>query len=512
MARKLLIYLLIPAVLMAAIGLAYVSYRYSNDLANREREAMMDTLRELAQEKVLNIEGELLQTEQAIVTAVDVENLLESQEGWKAERPAVQSVLVLDDSWNIIPDGFHTRRRAAADIARLRRLFADQVVPDLRELAVAGGRRINLHRTYDGRPYLFTATRRVSAGRTITIVVETDLAYLVGTVFPQYFAVTSPRVYQVVDSFGEIVYGFPTRGALNPRRVEIGFPDTMSDWRLRVSQRDLRSLATEDSTRLFDMTLIAAAVAVIFAGIAVLLSAARRERRANELKSDFISNVSHELKTPLSIISMFGEMLHSGRTKSPEQASEYAAIITRESTRLARLIDNVLDFARIERGADVYEFGEGDLAEVLDRVLDIYRHRFEKDHIELELTVEDGLPRVRMDENSMMLVVLNLIDNAIKYGGEGKRLCIDLRHQRGGVSLRVQDFGPGIAPEDHRRIFERFYRARSVRLQPTRGSGIGLALVKHLVDAHGGQVSVESALGAGTTFAIWIPMGKDEGS
>ena len=112
-----------------------------------------------------------------------------------------------------------------------------------------------------------------------------------------------------------------------------------------------------DRKRIVDSILIGSAVIVLFAGLVFLAFAIQRERRANELKSEFISNVSHELKTPLSIISMFGEMLANGRTKGPEQATEYADIIWRESVRLARLIDNVLDFAKIERGKDVYEFG-----------------------------------------------------------------------------------------------------------------------------------------------------------
>ena len=121
--------------------------------------------------------------------------------------------------------------------------------------------------------------------------------------------------------------------------------------------------------------LIGGAVTVILGGLAFLGFAIRRERRLNELKSEFISNVSHELKTPLSIISMFGEMLAEGRTKSPEQAHEYAEIIWRESVRLGRLIDNVLDFAKIERGMGVYEFAEADLGEVVDRAIELSGRR-----------------------------------------------------------------------------------------------------------------------------------------
>jgi len=506
MRRRLLVYLLIPAVLLAAAALAYFSYRYSSDVAYREHQAILDTTRELAEEKILGIESELVKSAKAVFDGIQLDNLLVSLQKVAAERPAVESVLVVDEDWKIVPDGFFTRRRSPNAIERFRQIFEGEVVPDLRRLGVGLNSRAHLHGTYAGRPYLFSFTRRLSVGRTYYIIVEADLTHLVGTVFPQYFAVTSSRVYQVVDELGDIVYGYPFSGVPESQVTELRFPDTLSLWRLRVAQREGGLLAARGKRRVLDLVLIGIAVAVIVAGIWVLLGAARRERRANELKSEFISNVSHELKTPLSIISMFGEMLHSGRTKSPEQARDYAHVITRESTRLGRLIDNVLDFSRIERGADVYEFESGDLPDVVERSLDIYRHRLERDQIELEVDLQRDLPRVRMDENAMTLAVLNLVDNAIKYAAAGKRLIVSVQRDGDGIALAVRDFGPGIDPEEHGRIFERFYRSRSVRLKSARGSGIGLALVKHIADAHGGKVSVSSALGEGTTFTIWIPI------
>lgn len=509
MRRGLLVYVLISAVLLAAAGLAYYSYRLSGDIEIRERRAILDTTRELALEKVLGIEAEIIKSDNAIFDGVDIENLREFQQKLVAERPAVETVLILDEDWKIVPDGFITRRRTPTHIERFRVLFEGRIVPDLRELGVGLNARNHLHRDYDGRPYLLSYTRRISGGRLIYIVIEADLTHLVGTVFPQYFPQMTPttsRIYQVVDELGGIVYGYPFTGVAPSQVVELKFSDTLSVWRVRVAQREGALGDARGTQRFLDVAVIGSAVVVIFAGIAIILLAVWRERRANELKSEFIQNVSHELKTPLSIIHMFGEMLHTGRTKSPEQARDYAGIITRESTRLARLIDNVLDFSRIERGVDVYEFAIGDVADVLDRGLDIYRHRLERDEIELELEVEEDLPQVRMDENAMTLAILNLVDNAIKYASSGKRLVISLQRSGKGVALAVRDFGPGIAPEEHRRIFERFYRSRSVRLKSARGSGIGLALVKHIAQAHGGKVTVDSSLGEGTTFTIWIPV------
>ncbi len=258
--------------------------------------------------------------------------------------------------------------------------------------------------------------------------------------------------------------------------------------------------------RIIDSLLIGGAVTVILAGLAFLAIAIRRERRSNELKSDFISNVSHELKTPLSIISMFGEMLANQRTKSPEQATEYAEIIWRESVRLGRLIDNVLDFAKIERGMGVYEFAEADVAEVVTRAIDLAARRLANADMTLESTLEPELPMIQLDANAFTLAVLNLIDNAIKYAADGKRIDLELRRDGDKIVLAVRDHGPGIDPDEHERIFDRFYRARAMRLKPIRGSGIGLALVQHIARAHGGDVTVESAPGRGSTFQLWLPI------
>ncbi len=505
MARRALVYLLIPAVLLAAAGLAYYSYRYSHQVATQEQNAILDATRELAQEKILGIETELVKTSKAVTSLVDMENLSNFEQRLASERAAVESVLIVDEDWKIIPGGFFTRRQTKTHIERFRIMFEGRIAPDLRRYNARPREPSHHHEAYDGRTYLFSFTPISAGGRRYTVVVEANLTYLVGTVFPNYFDTTSPRVYQVVDERGDIIYGYAFTGVPDDEVVELRFRDTLRRWRLRVAQRAGSLKSTRDTGRVIDLVLIGTAVAIIMAGIIVLLTAARRERRANELKSEFISNVSHELKTPLSIISMFGEMLHMGRTKSPAQASEYAGIITRESTRLARLIDNVLDFARIERGADVYEFVEGDLAEVVERSLDIYRHRLERENVELVLDLPPDLPPVRMDSNAMTLALLNLVDNAIKYASSGDKLEVSLAAKDGGVALCVRDYGPGIDPEEHAHIFERFYRSRTVRLKSARGSGIGLALVKHIADAHGGRVEVDSALGQGAAFTIWIP-------
>ncbi len=508
--RWALLYVLIPAVLIAAAGLAYFSYTYSSELSSRERHVLMDTMAELGAEKVVGIQSEILRTEAAVLDAVDLQDLLNFQEFLRDRRPAIESVVILDDQGEIIPGGLFTRRTGKDEQVAFRELVETRMVPDLGLDGLSARASGHAHLSYDGHPYLISHARRYAAGQRYTVLLEADLSYLVGTVFPQFFGVTSPHLYQVTDDRGDVVYGYAFTGVPEENVVEVPFRETLSRWRLRITRRDLDALSQPRTQEILGLSLTGIALAVILGGLGALVWTARQERRANQLKSDFISNVSHELKTPLSIISMFGELLATGRTKSEEQAAEYAEIIRRESLRLTRLIDNVLDFAKIERGHDVYEFAEGDVGEVVSRALELCKHRLERAELALEVDIAEDLPPAELDANALTLAVLNLVDNAIKYAADGRGFAIAVRARDGGVELEARDQGPGIPADEQPHIFERFYRARDVRLRPIRGSGIGLALVKHIAEAHGGRVRVDSEEGQGARFRIWIPAARAE--
>lgn len=508
MHRLLLVNALIFAILVAAAALAFYGYSYTSEVSSREREIIRDTLRELADEKVLEIEGHLLDADEKLfgsVTQLDpLPNLTELVAN---ARGAVVSVFVLDANLAVLPGGHYSNRPREEGLA-FSEFFLKRVVPMLPLATSPLGVRGHLHRVWDGQPYLFSYIRRISAGRTFYIVVEADLSHLVASVFTQFFASRSQLLYQIVDERGDLVYGSPYRDTSAGVVVEQSFAETVSEWRVRVAQKDAGTNVARSRRRIIDFFLIGLAVTVILAGLGFLAVAIRRERRANDLKSEFISNVSHELKTPLSIISMFGEMLALGRVKGQAQATEYAEIIWRESVRLARLIDNVLDFARIERGGGGYEFAESDIADVVGRALEVSGRRVSTANMTMDVDIEGELPMVRLDANAYTLAVLNLIDNAIKYAVDGKKIEVKLAQRGEHVELSVRDFGPGIEPEEQAHVFERFYRAKAVRLKPIRGSGIGLALVQHIARAHHGEVVVESTPGQGATFRLRVPVSK----
>lgn len=503
MRRLVAINALIFAVLVSATALAYYGYSYTAEAASRERALIEDTLRELAEEKIIGIESPIVEADTKLFASIDPERLPDLTTVVRTLRAPVASVFVLGPEGRVLPSGYVSSRPNEEGLAFLA-FFEREVVPTLPLAATPEGQRGHVHQVIGNRPYLFSFMRGRGAGKPYVVVVEADLNHLVASVFPQFFGVTSPRLYQVVDERGELVYGVPFRDA--SAVVELPFVETVSLWRLRVTQRDASTQAARGRRKVIDFVLIGLALAVITAGLVVLLVAVRRERRANQLKSEFISNVSHELKTPLSIISMFGEMLASGRVRGPEQATEYAEVIWRESVRLARLIDNVLDFAKIERGVDVYEFGRGDVGEVVARAVELSTHRLANAQMTATATIDEDLPTTRLDSNALTLAVLNLIDNAIKYAADGQRIEVTVVRRDDRIAIAVRDFGPGVDPAEQHKIFDRFYRAQAVRLRPVRGSGIGLALVAHIAAAHGGDVTVDSELGQGATFTLTIPI------
>ncbi len=512
MRRILVVNALIFAVLAAAVALAY--YGYTATSIESQEQQVLQPLRELAEEKVFNIENLVVRDERVVFDNIRFDELSKLDEVVNPVSSAVASVFVLDEQGKLVPDGYvGPRSRKPADSKAFRDFVVEKVVPTLPLAKLGLGDRGHQRGIWadgplKGKPYLLSFVKRVSGDKTFYVVIEDDLNHLVAWLFPQFFNVSdvSKRIYQVVDERGDLVFGAPFAADADTLVVDVPFDETVKGWHLRVTDRQMLGLDELNHKRIVNSVLIGGAVTIVIAGLAFLAIAIRRERRANDLKSEFISNVSHELKTPLSIISMFGEMLANGRVKGPEQATEYAEIIWRESVRLGRLIDNVLDFAKIERGMGVYEFADADVGEVVDRAIELVGRRLQAANMTLEVEIEPDLPPVKLDQNAFTLAVLNLIDNAIKYAAEGKKIELRLLRDGDRIALRVRDWGPGIVPEEQEQIFERFYRARAVRLKPIRGSGIGLALVRHIAKAHGGDVTVTSAPGQGSTFELWLPV------
>jgi signal transduction histidine kinase len=242
------------------------------------------------------------------------------------------------------------------------------------------------------------------------------------------------------------------------------------------------------------------------AGVILIYRNVTRELALAKLKSDFVSNVSHELRTPLALIRLYAETLELGRLSNPARQQEYYEIIRKESERLTSLINNILDFSRIESGKKEYSFRETDVADLVRSTLDSYRFEIEQSGFQFEQKIDNNLPQLRVDREAIARSLLNLVNNAVKYSATEKYLGVHLYRHNGGVNLEVVDHGIGIAPKEQPKIFEKFYRVCDPLVHNTKGSGLGLSLVRHIVQAHGGEVMVESAPGQGSKFVITLPV------
>ena len=253
---------------------------------------------------------------------------------------------------------------------------------------------------------------------------------------------------------------------------------------------------------------------LILAGLSVLMAAGigltyrnvSKEVALARLKSDFVSNVSHELRTPLSLIRLYAETLEMGRLNSRDKYEEYYRIIRKESERLTALINNILDFSRIEAGRKEYDFRETDIAELVRNTLESYRYQIEQQGFVLQENIASDLPPVQVDREAISRSLVNLVNNALKYSQTEKFLGVKLYRENGSVKLEVSDRGIGIPRSEQHKIFEKFYRVGDPLVHNTKGSGLGLSLVRHIAHAHGGEVVVDSAPGEGSKFTLTLPL------
>jgi len=243
-------------------------------------------------------------------------------------------------------------------------------------------------------------------------------------------------------------------------------------------------------------------------GLTLTYHTVNKELALARLKSDFVSNVSHELRTPLALIRLYAETLELGRIKTQEKAEGYYRIIRKESERLTALINNILDFSRIEAGAKEYDFRETDIADLVRNTLDAYRFQIEQQGFAFEQNIDSSIPPVHVDREAIARALVNLVNNALKYSADEKFLCVKLYRANGALKIEVIDRGIGITRREQSKIFEKFYRTGDPLVHNTKGSGLGLALVRHITVAHGGEVAVESTPGKGSKFTLSLPLVK----
>jgi signal transduction histidine kinase len=320
-------------------------------------------------------------------------------------------------------------------------------------------------------------------------------------------------VIRVSEPTGELLHENAATGSGERFEVErVMSAPSFEGVRLQLRYRD-RSIEQEVRRLAIAKTaLIGFIDLMLLAGLGLVWANVRRELRLSRLKSDFVANVSHELKTPLALIRLYAETLELGRVPNEGRKGEYYRVIGKESRRLTQLINNILDFSRIEAGRKEYRLVPSDIAAVVRDVVESYRFAIEKLGFSIELEIADELPALALDPEALSQALINLLNNAIKYSPERKAITVSLRREADRVRLAVSDRGIGIPRAEQRRIFEKFYRVETSLVHTTKGSGLGLALVQHIAEAHGGHVEVESTPGEGSTFALSLPLPEEAGA
>jgi len=298
---------------------------------------------------------------------------------------------------------------------------------------------------------------------------------------------------------------FSTQSGLKPE-VQIPFTLIYTDWRLGISMQQMTEEQWARRNFIVNVSLWAVMTSLLVGGVVLALRAASREMKVSQMKTDFVSNVSHELRTPLASIRVFGEFLKLGRVRDTDKVREYGAYIETESRRLTQLINNILDFSRIESGQKSYHFEPADVGEIVAETFKTFEVLLKQSDFQITFEAPSSpLPQVLADPDAIMQAFVNLLDNAVKYSGPEREIGVRLGRKNNWVTISVSDRGIGIPAEDQEKIFERFHRVSTGLVHDVKGTGLGLSIVKHIVEAHHGKITVESAPGRGSTFTIYLP-------
>lgn len=352
-----------------------------------------------------------------------------------------------------------------------------------------------------------------SSGKIIAVTgMRVDEEYLIKELLPaaidKPLREAFPTDYQDVivavnNEQGEPIYG-EERVMSEDEEAYQRFTFIFTRWFLVMRMRGMTEAQWARRNFLINLSLGTGMTLFLIGGIALTLRTAARAMKLSQMKSDFVSNVSHELRTPLASIRVFGEFLKLGRVKDATKMREYGEYIETESRRLTQLINNILDFSRIESGQKSYHFYPTDIHELVADTLKVFEVRLKQDEFTIHFEAAANLPRVAVDADAMTQALVNLLDNAVKYSGASRKITLKIDTLDEWVTISVIDHGIGIPEEDQEKVFERFHRVSTGLVHDVKGSGLGLAIVKHIVEAHGGRMALDSRPGRGSTFTIQL--------
>ncbi len=372
-----------------------------------------------------------------------------------------------------------------------------------------------IHKSYQADPgpaielAYFIIPPSINQAQFLALAFQFDKDYLLTEVFPRELAAVElgkDITVGILDETDSLVY-LQNDLQLSSYLVAENFTQFLIPWKVALfdsTGKTIEQLSARE--RHLYLGLFIGILAVMFMGIVILARAMIHESEISRMKSEFVSNVTHELKTPLSLIRMFGETLDSGIVTEEGKRREFYSIIRKESERLTHLIDNVLDYSRIDSGNKEYEFEETDLVEIIRHSLEAYKFHIRDMGFEIESKMPEEPVMIPIDKDAISQAFLNLLSNAVKYSEERKHIRVEIVRETNSVLISVRDQGVGIAREELKKIFDKFYRVPNDMVKKPRGSGLGLTLTRHIVEAHSGKIEVDSEPGRGSRFSIRLPL------
>jgi signal transduction histidine kinase len=492
-----LLAIVLPAAILAALG--YHSLRRwetSSELLFREQARGMATMAAEKVDMVLShAEEEILARIQAVLHRPGFRP--HALDAILAATPLIQRLYLFDRQGRVVfPSG------PAPDGADALAALPGEISPGFWE---RGGRR---HLVL-GDQVILAAVLKTARGASVLAALSRNPEVLRQEILDKALGgQEGSTIFAVLDRQDRPIYSRAPLQQADPI-VTVTIGEALPSWRVALYQPQETSPREAVRRQIMIFTVaFALLLLVIVAGLVATYRLVRRETEMAQLKADFVANVSHDLKTPLSLIRMFGETLEMGRVTDDARRRAYYRTITRESERLSRLIDNVLDFSRIEGGRQRYEMAPTAVEPLVRECVEAFDYVLNQQGFSVEVAVAADLPEVPMDGAAVGQALTNLLDNAIKYSGEQKAIRVEAGIEGDALAITVADRGIGIPREEQARIFEKFYRVGRSETQGQRGSGVGLALVRHIVAAHGGRVTVESRPGEGSRFTLRLPLSK----
>ncbi len=311
--------------------------------------------------------------------------------------------------------------------------------------------------------------------------------------------------WKIKEDSGIVLFNYVKPGVTS--LLPFPFPNPLPGWQveIQINPKPFFKALLESGKGLY-AGVFGLLVLWLIMGLIFTIYLLSQELRLSRMKTNFISNVSHEFKSPVTSIRHMSELLKLRRVRTEEKKDEFYDSMIEQCDHLSHLIENILDFSKIEDDIRKYHFKKIDPTDLIKNLVDVHRNRSAESGLDFNFSVSGSIPQVMADQDALRQVVYNLLDNAGKYAAGGRRVDVNLSATDKEICIEVKDYGRGIAPADQKKIFERFYRVDDAQNEGIKGSGIGLTLIKRIVESHQGWVTVSSELGMGSSFYVYLPI------